>query len=39
MALWFERAWVDGGWAKDVRVGVADGLIASIEIGCSGRDR
>ncbi len=33
MALWFERAWVDSGWAKDVRVGVADGRIASIEAG------
>ena len=33
MALWFERAWVDRGWAKDVRVAIADGLIASIETG------
>lgn len=33
MALWFERAWIDNRWAKDVRVGVADGRIASIETG------
>lgn len=33
MALWFERAWIDNGWAKDVRIGVADGRIASIEAG------
>ncbi|HEV2597991.1 formimidoylglutamate deiminase [Sphingopyxis sp.] len=33
MALWFERAWIDNGWAKDVRIGVADGRIASIETG------
>lgn len=33
MALWFERAWIDDGWAKDVRVGVADGRIAGIEVG------
>lgn len=33
MALWFERAWIDDRWEKDVRLGVADGRIASIEIG------
>jgi formiminoglutamate deiminase len=33
MALWFERAWIDNRWAKDVRVGVAGGRIASIETG------
>lgn len=33
MALWFERAWIDKDWAKDVRLGVADGRIASIETG------
>ncbi|HJS10034.1 formimidoylglutamate deiminase [Sphingopyxis sp.] len=33
MALWFERAWIDNGWTKDVRLGVADGRIASIETG------
>lgn len=33
MALWFERAWIDDRWAKDVRLGVADGRIASIETG------
>ena len=33
MALWFERAWIDNRWAKDVRLGVADGRIASIETG------
>ncbi len=33
MALWFERAWIDNRWAKDVRIGVADGRIASIETG------
>lgn len=33
MALWFERAWIDNRWVKDVRLGVADGRIASIETG------
>ena len=33
MALWFERAWIDNGWAKDVRLAVTDGQIASIETG------
>lgn len=33
MALWFERAWIDNGWATDVRLGIANGLIASIETG------
>lgn len=33
MALWFERAWIDNRWAKDVRLGVVDGRIASIETG------
>lgn len=33
MALWFERAWIDDGWKKDVRLCVADGRIASIETG------
>lgn len=32
-SLWFERAWIGNGWKKDVRVGVADGRIASIETG------
>jgi formimidoylglutamate deiminase len=38
MALWFERAWIDGGWAKDVRISVADGRIASIEAGVAAAD-
>ncbi|AJA10091.1 N-formimino-L-glutamate deiminase [Sphingopyxis fribergensis] len=33
MALWFERAWIDKDWAKDVRLTIADGRIASIETG------
>ena len=33
MALWFERAWINSRWAKDVRLAVADGRIASIETG------
>lgn len=33
MTLWFERAWIDNGWAKDVRLCIADGRIASIEAG------
>ncbi len=33
MALWFERAWIDKNWAKDVRLTIADGRIASIETG------
>ena len=35
MALWFERAWIDKTWAKQVRLHVADGRIASIETGVS----
>ena len=33
MALWFERAWIENGWSKDVRLHVVDGRIASIETG------
>lgn len=33
MALWFERAWIDNGWAKGVRLRIAGGRIASIETG------
>lgn len=32
-ALWFESARLPDGWAADVRVCVADGLIASVEAG------
>lgn len=32
-SLWFERAWIGNGWKRDVRLGVADGRIASIETG------
>ena len=31
MALWFERAWIDKTWAKQVRLHVAGGRITSIE--------
>ncbi|MGH6697004.1 formimidoylglutamate deiminase [Sphingopyxis sp.] len=33
MALWFERAWIENGWARDARLRIADGRIASIETG------
>jgi len=33
MALWFERAWIESRWAKDVRLHIADGRIVSIETG------
>lgn len=31
--LWFEAALLPGGWARDVRIGVADGRIVSLEAG------
>lgn len=31
--LWFENALLEGGWASGVRIGLADGRIASIETG------
>jgi len=33
LSLWFEQALLGAGWASDVRMTVADGLIASIETG------
>ncbi len=33
MALWFERAWIDKHWERDVRLGVANGRIVSVETG------
>lgn len=36
MALWFERAWIDKHWEKDVRLGVANGRIVSVETGVPG---
>ena len=32
-SLWFERAWIGTGWARDVRLRTADGRISSIETG------
>lgn len=32
-SLWFERAWIDKGWAKDVRLRVVDERIVSVETG------
>ncbi|MGQ2934328.1 MAG: formimidoylglutamate deiminase, partial [Sphingopyxis sp.] len=32
-SLWFERAWIENRWEKDVRVRLVDGRIASIETG------
>jgi hypothetical protein len=32
-SLWFEQALLGETWARDVRITVADGLIASIETG------
>ncbi len=31
-SLWFEQALLPGGWARDVRVTVADGLISGVEV-------
>ncbi len=33
MALWFERAWIESRWAKDVRLRIADGRITAVETG------
>ena len=33
LALWFEAALLPDGWAKDVRIGVRAGQIASIDVG------
>ncbi len=32
-SLWFERAWIGNGWARDVRLRIAEGRIAAIETG------
>lgn len=32
-SLWFERAWIGNGWARDVRLRIADGRIAAVETG------
>ena len=34
-SLWFEQALLPGGWADDVRLSVADGLIRSVETGAA----
>lgn len=31
--LWFEHALLPGGWVRDVRIAIADGRIASMEVG------
>lgn len=31
--IWFESALLDGGWARNVRVGVEGGVIASLDVG------
>lgn len=33
VSLWFERAWIDDRWEREVRLRVADGRIASVETG------
>ncbi|HMO74691.1 MAG TPA: formimidoylglutamate deiminase [Sphingopyxis sp.] len=33
MAYWFQRAWIDNGWQRDVRLTVEDGRIAALETG------
>ncbi len=32
-AYWFQRAWIDDGWQRDVRLTVASGRIAALETG------
>ena len=32
-SLWFERAWLRNDWKKDVRLRIADGRIAKVEVG------
>lgn len=32
-SLWFERAWLRNDWKKDVRLHIADGRIAKVEVG------
>lgn len=32
-SLWFERAWIGSEWKKDVRLRIADGRIAKVEVG------
>ncbi|HEY0594215.1 formimidoylglutamate deiminase [Sphingopyxis sp.] len=32
-SLWFERAWLGNEWKKDVRLRIADGRIAKVEVG------
>ena len=33
--LWFDKAWLPGGWASEVRIGIAAGRIARIETGAA----
>ena len=32
-SLWFERAWLCSEWKRDVRLRIADGMIAAVEVG------
>ena len=33
--LWFDAAWLPGGWARDVRLTLADGRITAVEAGAT----
>jgi len=33
MAYWFQRAWIDNGWQRDVRLTIEDGRISAVEAG------
>ena len=35
--IWFDQALLPGGWARDVRIAIADGRIAGVEIGAAPR--
>lgn len=34
-SLWFDHAWLPQGWARSVRIGFSEGLIASVEAGAA----
>ena len=33
MAYWFQRAWIDNQWQRDVRLTVAEGRFSALETG------
>ena len=36
MAYWFQRAWIDNQWQRDVRLTVAEGRLSALETGVDG---